>query len=305
MVFDSLWDTETTGHRQEIGDGDSSGAVGKTTSELQKPMGYTGIYAGWKIDLDNADRDFDPTTGTDDVWDFGTSRQYPVLKTDFNGDGEATWWEFGRQIGDRPTPTPSPRPNRQLRRGPPVRQLQPQRQPCPRRPQRLLCRRIRPRPDLRTRQHPQRLRRRRQRRRPPARRLQSPTATSTPMATPVPTSTPTPIPTHTPVPTATPMPTNTPTPVPPTATPEPTPTATPTPVPAATATLPIHTDAPTATSEPAPAPTIAPAAESGGGCGSSDGSVSAGSAAGSLFLLVAPLGLVWGLRWRGRSRRES
>ena len=32
-----------------------------------------------------------------DVWDFGTSAQYPVLKADINGDGTATWEEFGDQ----------------------------------------------------------------------------------------------------------------------------------------------------------------------------------------------------------------
>ena len=77
---------------------------------MQAPTGYTGIYSDWNIDLDNADRDFDPTTGGDDLWDFGTNRQYPALKVDFDGDGETTWWEFGDQIGNRPTPTPTPTP---------------------------------------------------------------------------------------------------------------------------------------------------------------------------------------------------
>ena len=111
-VIDSLWDTRSTGQRIGIGVGDSTGALGNTTSELQSPTDYDGIYATWKIDLDNADRDFDPSTGVDDVWDFGTSRQYPILKVDTNEDGTATWWEFGKQIGNRPTPTPThtPRP---------------------------------------------------------------------------------------------------------------------------------------------------------------------------------------------------
>ena len=44
-------------------------SLGKTTSELQEPTGYTGIYAAW-----------DDTDG--DAWDFGTSTEYPVLKVD-------------------------------------------------------------------------------------------------------------------------------------------------------------------------------------------------------------------------------
>ena len=63
----SYWDTETSGRTT------SAGGEGKTTSELQSPTGYTGIYADWNVDL-NGDG-----TG-DDPWDFGTSRQHPALK---------------------------------------------------------------------------------------------------------------------------------------------------------------------------------------------------------------------------------
>ena len=56
----SYWDTQTTGQSS------SSSGIGKTTRELQRPTGPTGIYADW-----------DP-----EYWDFGTSRQYPVLKYD-------------------------------------------------------------------------------------------------------------------------------------------------------------------------------------------------------------------------------
>ena len=73
-VTDSYWDTVTS--RQSHSDG----GQGKTTSELQSPTGYSGIYANWNADLDNADRDRNPMTGGDDPWDFGTSSQYPVLK---------------------------------------------------------------------------------------------------------------------------------------------------------------------------------------------------------------------------------
>lgn len=40
--------------------------AGKTTAELQSPTGNTGIYADWD----------------QEVWDFGTSEQYPVLKVE-------------------------------------------------------------------------------------------------------------------------------------------------------------------------------------------------------------------------------
>ena len=42
----------------------STGGVGKTATELQSPTGATGIYSRWSTN----------------VWDFGTSEQYPALK---------------------------------------------------------------------------------------------------------------------------------------------------------------------------------------------------------------------------------
>ena len=96
----SFWDTQTTG--QET----SAGGKGKTTAELQSPAAHTGIYAGWNADLDDADGDDDPATGADDFWDFGTGSEYPALKFDFDGDGTATWQEFGSQ--DRTAPKVEP-----------------------------------------------------------------------------------------------------------------------------------------------------------------------------------------------------
>ena len=57
-IVASYWDTQTTGQAG------SYGGVGKTTAELQSPTSAAGIYASW-----------DP-----DWWDFGNTRQYPVLK---------------------------------------------------------------------------------------------------------------------------------------------------------------------------------------------------------------------------------
>ena len=95
---DSYWDTATSGQVT------SPGGVGKTTAELQTPTGYTGIYASWNLDLDNSDGDGDATTGGDDPWDFGTASDYPVVRLDFDGDGRATWQEFGEQRPDASTP---------------------------------------------------------------------------------------------------------------------------------------------------------------------------------------------------------
>ena len=54
----SYWDTQTSSQST------SAGGEGKTTTELQSPTSSTGIYATWDSN----------------VWDFGTSSQYPALK---------------------------------------------------------------------------------------------------------------------------------------------------------------------------------------------------------------------------------
>ena len=64
---DSYWDTQTSGQSE------SAGGEGKTTSELQSPTGYTGIYENWNLDLDE-------DGNGDDLWDFGNARQYPTLR---------------------------------------------------------------------------------------------------------------------------------------------------------------------------------------------------------------------------------
>ena len=110
-VFNSYFEGSASGRTFGIGsdDGDNDNAVdsdesnslpGKTTAQLRSPTAYgTGsdIYAGWNVDIDNADNDDTVATGGDDPWDFGTSRQYPALKADFNADGTTTWQEFDRQ----------------------------------------------------------------------------------------------------------------------------------------------------------------------------------------------------------------
>ena len=86
----SYWDSTTSG---------ISG--GSTTAQLQAPTGYSGIYGEWNLDLDH--------DGTPDhPWHFGTAAQYPALSVDFDGDGRATWQEFGHQLRAGPTLTVTP-----------------------------------------------------------------------------------------------------------------------------------------------------------------------------------------------------
>ena len=67
-----------------VGEGPDTGAAGHTGLELAAPVGYAGIYQTWD--------------GDSDVWDFGTATQFPALKADFDGNGTATWQEFGYQV---------------------------------------------------------------------------------------------------------------------------------------------------------------------------------------------------------------
>ena len=83
----SYWDAQTSGRPD-----------GRTTEQLQEPATYTGLYQGWNTDLDG-------DGVADDPWDFGASTQYPALAVDFDGDGRATWQEFGRQLREGPALT--------------------------------------------------------------------------------------------------------------------------------------------------------------------------------------------------------
>ena len=105
FIRNCYWNTVTSGRVS------SAGGEGKTTAELQTPTGYAGIYAAWNVDVDNADGDYDGTTGGDDPWEFGTAQQYPALRADLDGDGTATWREFGEQRPDAPPPTDAGSPN--------------------------------------------------------------------------------------------------------------------------------------------------------------------------------------------------
>ncbi len=107
----SYFDTGKSGLTDAVGTGETSGAAGKTTGELQSPTGRNGIYADWDartVDLDNADGDDDPSTGLDTPWLFGSHRQYPVLNVDFGEDNSRSWQEFGYQLREGPEFTLEP-----------------------------------------------------------------------------------------------------------------------------------------------------------------------------------------------------
>ena len=305
VVSGAFWDTETSGQQRGVGEGNSAGVEGKTTAELQSPTGYTGIYTVWLIDLDNAERirrhlavaaailaaqlpDSTRDPAVLDLWDFGNSGQYPALKLDFNGDNTVTWQEFGSQGRSLPTPIPTATP-----------MLTPTPSPTP-------APNYTPTPTpIAT---------------PIAKPMPSPTLRPTPVPTDTLTPEPIPAPTLMPAPEPTPMPAPEPTaaPVPPPDTPTPEPQVTSVPLAATTEAPGAGADSPpgsaptppvqiitvvvTATPAPSPEPTAAPAAESvGGACSLPAGrQMPMGAAAVNLFLLAAPLGMIWGLKWRGR-----
>ena len=74
-INNSYWNTETSGQAT------SEGGIGKTTAELVTPTRYSGIYFNWNLDLDG-------NSTNDNPWDFGTAFEYPVLRVDFDGDGD-------------------------------------------------------------------------------------------------------------------------------------------------------------------------------------------------------------------------
>ena len=279
-IIDGYWKREPPVRYAGVGEGDAPEVKGKSLEQLQSPTEYTDIYADWLIDLDNADEDYDETTGVDDVWNFGMPGDLPVLRIDVDGDGVATWWEAGSQNG-RVAPTPTPVPTSTAIAPPTIT-------PTPIPTSTATA--------------------------PPA---ITPTPIPTATVTAPPTITPTPTQTDVPMSTAAPTTTATNTPIP-TATPSSTMTPLPTDTPVLTATV-THTPVPTATPEPTETPvpptqtpvivmvvvTATPLADapSGGGC-NSVGVVPGGVAAANLLFVVAPLAVTWSVRFRRRKKAD-
>ena len=74
-VSNSYWNNEASGTNQASSSGCGTRCSGQTTSALQTPEQYGGIYASadWNLNLDGV-------SGGDDPWDFGTNAQYPILQ---------------------------------------------------------------------------------------------------------------------------------------------------------------------------------------------------------------------------------
>ena len=137
-IEDSYWDTRTSRVNVGIGndDADDSGAIdgtetaqdgatGKTTRELQSPTDYADadpdtedIYADWNLNVDDDLTTGDASTGADDPWDFGTGSQYPVLKVDFDGDGDVADDVARQRPSPRPTSSPPSSSKRSSSRAP-------------------------------------------------------------------------------------------------------------------------------------------------------------------------------------------
>ena len=277
-IIDGYWKREPPVRYGGVGEGDAPEVKGKSLEQLQSPTEYADIYTDWLIDYDNADEDYDETTGVDDVWNFGTPGDLPALRIDVDGDGVATWWEAGSQHGrEAPAPTPIPTAT-----APPT--ITPTLIPTSTAtaPPAITSTPI-----------------------PTATATVPPAITPTPTQTDVPTSAATPITTaiSTPIPTATPSSTMTPLPI---DIPVLTATVTHTPVPTAT---PVPTETPV---PPTQTPVIVmvvvtatPLADapSGGGC-NSVGVVPGGAAAANLLFVVAPLALTWSVRFRRRRKAD-
>ena len=135
-VLGGVWDVETSGIIKGVGRGNAAGVTGQTTVEMLAAPGLGDGYRDWDIHFAYDDgryyRYLERTPGPDggryfrylerapgpyDLWDFGTSDQYPALKAYLDFDGVADWWESGRQpIAARP-PAPMIEPTRAVAPG--------------------------------------------------------------------------------------------------------------------------------------------------------------------------------------------
>ena len=89
-VIAGYWDATVSGQATSVR------GTARTTSELQAPTGYTGIYERWAED-GRGERS--------DRWDFGTTDQYPALRYSEGTASLGSWEELGHQLRSGPTLT--------------------------------------------------------------------------------------------------------------------------------------------------------------------------------------------------------
>ncbi len=93
-ITNGYCDTDATTQSNCIGAhtaGATATSTGYTTTQLQTPTGYTGIYQSWNIPLGTDNM-------LDDPWDFRTSSQYPTIKA------------LAQRVSTTPPPPPIPPP---------------------------------------------------------------------------------------------------------------------------------------------------------------------------------------------------
>ena len=103
-ITNGYCDTEATGQSACIGAhtaGATATSTGYTTTQLQTPTDYTGIYLNWNIRL-GADNMLD------DPWNFGTTSQYPTIKPVASRTRTAPPAPPTPPLDPTPTPTSTP-----------------------------------------------------------------------------------------------------------------------------------------------------------------------------------------------------
>ena len=85
-----VWDTTTSGALAGVHEGSDVGLRGELAHVIAGLIQYEGPLADWNVDIDGDGY-------ADDPWELGEATDYPNLRADIDGDGDATAEEFGRQ----------------------------------------------------------------------------------------------------------------------------------------------------------------------------------------------------------------
>ena len=85
-----VWDTTTSGSLTGVNEGSDVGLRGELAHVIAGQIKYDGPLMDWDVDIDGDGK-------ADDPWEFGELTDYPHLRADIDGDGDATAAEFGNQ----------------------------------------------------------------------------------------------------------------------------------------------------------------------------------------------------------------